>query len=142
MIIPVYVNLFGPNQFPGSLSAVVGSTYSWVGSALTASTKTFKFSLTGYPDIVDANFRAVWTTENTSSWIRLVHFEDGPSNITQIVEIQGTGSQNPANQVADITTAIHNLIVGGTNKNLGFQLKDDGTNAWRIYEIRLELNFG
>ena len=141
MIIPVFVNLFGPNQFPGSLSQAVGSTYGWVGSALTASTKAFKFALANYPDVVDATFRAVWTTENISSWIRLVHCDDGPVNITQITEIQGNGSLNPANQVVDITTSLHNLIVGGINKNLGFQLKDDGTNAWRIYEVRLEMNF-
>lgn len=135
---PLFVQLFGPVQDEGSLYAAVGPQWGWPPSALSANTKTFHFQH-GLGWARSAVFKVIWTTPNTDTYIRLLSMDDGPSNLSGIFQIQGTGRGEPDNQGADFTAYYNQLVANRQYKHLGFQLWDDGTNPARIYEVRLEI---
>ena len=139
---PEFAQLFGPVQDAGSwLGNPIAGQWSWIGSATTASTKTFEFQL-GFPSLSLAMWRVIWRTNSVYQYAGLFHMDNGPSNITQIAQMTGDGTGNPANQALDVTTALNTLITNQTYKNIGFRVWGDSTpSAMRIYEVRLELTW-
>jgi len=138
MSTPQFVQLFGPVQNEGSLFVAQGPNWHWPGAATTASTKTFNFQFK-FPRLMLATYRVIWATPNTNTYISLLQCDDGPTNISNLLQIQGNGSGNPTNSAVDITSALNQLVTNGVYKTLGFQLWDDGVSPARIYEVRLEL---
>lgn len=135
--LPVAYQLFGPVQHDGREVNTYGSTYVFIGDALTASTKVFPFQ--SMPLVEKATWKHVWTPNNTAAYVRLIHADNGPSNITQIVAVQSNGSSTPTVETVDITNDFNSLVVAGVEKQIGFQVKDDGVNESSIYESRIEL---
>ena len=117
-----------------------GMTYVFIGDALTPSTKWFPFSQ-GFPLVESAIWKHTWTPNDVNTYVRLVHMDNGPKNITPIVEIQSNGSVLPVVETVDFTSAMNELIVAKVDKHLGFQVKDDGSSSSSIYESRLEIVF-
>jgi hypothetical protein len=140
----VPIQLFGPVQSNGANIQTLPTTYAFPGSALTASTKTFDFELNGgFPPVIFAVWRLIWTPGvTTANFMRLVHFDDGPVNVTQIVEIGGVSSSTPRNDAVEITTALNALITAGVRKNIGFQVKGNNSTSTTLYESRLEITYG
>lgn len=139
MTLPLFVQLFGPVQNEGSLVTSIGPTWQWPGAATTASTKTFEFQL-GFPIPVWVRWIVLWRTQTVNQYVRLVHADDGPSNITQIAQIQGTGRGEPDDSVMNVTVPFQTLVAAGQHKHLGWQLWGDG-NPIQIYEVRLEIGW-
>lgn len=140
MILPVTYQLFGPAHTTSSaLTAITGSSV-FVGLALTSSTQLLRFS-EGLPPVRRAFLRVVWSSRNTANYIRLIHCDDGPTNLTTMKILQGNGSMFPANQGIDITSEFNDLITLGVNKNIGFQVGGDGLNQWTLYEVQIEVEY-
>jgi hypothetical protein len=140
LALPVTYQLFGPIQADGKEENSYGTTYVFIGDALTASTKWFPFSK-GFPLVESAIWKHIWTPNDGKTYVRLVHMDNGPANVTPIVEIQSNGSTSPVVETVDFTSAMNELILARVDKHLGFQVKDDGSSSSSIYESRLEIVF-
>ena len=116
------------------------ATYVFIGDALTPSTKWFPFSR-GFPRVESAIWKHTWTPNDANTYVRLVHMDNGPDNITQIGEIQSNGSTSPVVETLDFTSVMNELIVAKVDKHLGFQVRDNGSSSSSIYESRLEIVF-
>lgn len=140
MAVPFTVNLFGPVQRSGSLFVPVGPQWTFPPDALSASTKTINFQ-DGFPPAIRAIWKVMWTTVNTGTYIGLFEMDDGPSNILQWHQFQGSGRGLPDSSGVDVTAIFNDRINAKQYKHLGFQCWDDGINPARIYEARLEIVF-
>lgn len=140
MIVPSFIQLFGPVQFAGALNTHVGGTFTFPGAALTASTAMLRFDM-GLAPVAFAQWVVVWTPINPIAAIRLVHFDDGPQNIVEMARIQGQNSATPLNKRAVVTEQINWLVDGRVKKNIGFQVQDDNVSNWTLFEVCLELHF-
>jgi hypothetical protein len=137
--IPFTINLFGPAQGSGALSATLPSSPAFLGQALTASTK-FLMMSHGFPEVLQARFVVVWTPTNLNSKIRLVHFADGPTDMQTIVDIPAPdASGQPRASGADVTAALNALVAAKVNRHVGFQGLGGGSVT--INEVRLEVVF-
>ena len=140
LALPVTYQLFGPVQADGKEENTYGTTYVFIGDALTASTKWFPFSQ-GLPPVQSAVWKHEWTPNDIGTSVRLVHMDNGPANITPIAEVQSDGSMTPVVESIDFTKVMNELIAAKVDKHLGFQVKDDGASSSSIYESRLEVVF-
>lgn len=139
-IVPTNIQLFGPAQTPSSVIADTAASPKWVGMALSGSTHRFPFSTPMAP-VSSARLLVLWASRNTANYVQLVTADDGPSNITEIVRVQGNGSMGPSVQGVDITAQLNALIAAGVDKHLGFRIGGDGINQWVLYEVQLEINY-
>lgn len=135
--------LFGPNPF-GVQQTFGTNEFLWVGHALTPSTSLFNFHL-GMPLAERAFWRMDWLPNGGPGSVctRLVHFDDGPLNITEICRIDGReGDNNPWNSGMDFTAAYNALVIGRIRKNIGYQLYGALGNIkpTTIYLARLEID--
>lgn len=140
MIIPTNINLFGPAQTAQSVVADVAAAPKWVGLALSGSTHRFPFSA-GVAPVGSARLLVLWAPRNTTNYVRLVAFDDGPTNIVEIARVQGNGNMGPSVQGIAITDQLNALRANGVDKQLGFQIGGDGVNQWVLYEVQLEINY-
>lgn len=138
MIIPIVYQMFGPVQADGGEENMYNTAYTFIGNALSANTKVFPFSM-GLPFAVKATWRHIWTPNSNQTFVRLVHMDGGPTNITQIVEVQSGGTATPVVEIRDFTGAFNDLVTAKIDKQIGFQVKDNNTLTSTIYESRLEI---
>lgn len=140
------VQLFGPIQHDGRELNTYGTTYVFIGDALSANTKWFHFSEAGYPKAKSVIWKHIWTPQHSSACVRLVHADNGPTNVTEIVDSCSPGGETtPKRYDFDITSAFNTLVEGGVDKQIGFQQKDSlccGNSASSVYESRLEIIWG
>lgn len=142
-VFPFVIDLYGPqSQEAFSLVGPSTTTYIFPGSALSSST--FEFYQYMTPIVRYAVWQVVWTPVNTGVGIRLVKFDAGPSGITQISEITGkTGG--PRNDSEDVTAAMQAIMAGlvaappGVHKQIGHQLKGDGSTGAKVYMSRVSM---
>lgn len=131
--------LFGPIPHTGSAwtqGATVG--YEWPGAALSASTVWFPFDRVTWREAAAVRWQLVWTPNDASNGIRLVHLDPGPLNITQLAEFTGSASGSPIHQTIEITAAFNALIAGGVEKYIGNQITATATGP-TLYSSRLEI---
>lgn len=140
MIYPTPYHLFGPAQTTNSQINGITGAPQFVGIALTGSTYPFNFHKS-IPYADKAFLRVLWASRNINNYVRLVAFDDGPSNIVEIARVQGNGSMSPNNQGVDFTAAFNTLVTAGIRKNIGFQVGGDGINQWTIQAVRMEIDY-
>jgi hypothetical protein len=140
--LPANYQLFGPVQEEGALRGKIGSTWWFPPVAFTASTKRFDFSI-GYPRAGTALWRLIWKPGDggEASIARLVHMDDNSGNITEIARINGQSQYLLSHDAVYVTNQINELVDAKVNKNIGYQMQDNGVNEWTIYESRLEINW-
>lgn len=145
--VPVSIDLYGPqSQEAFSLVGPTAATYAFPGSALTSSS--FEFYAGIDVRVLYAVWHVIWTPTNAAAGIRLVQFDPGPTNIEQISEITGV-TGGPRNDSALITSEIQTVINGvddltvgvGPHKQVGHQLKGNGSVAAKVYVSRLSIVF-
>lgn len=134
-----FVQLFGPVQNEGSLFQVPGGGWHHPGAATSTSYKTFWFNR-AWQRITWAALKIEWIPNHQGNSLRLIHADDGPSNITTIAEVAGSNNTNPAAAAFNVTAALQALARGGRPKHLGWQMRSSGGNRQvRIYQIHLEI---
>lgn len=67
--------------------------------------------------------------------------DESAANLTEICQIPPNAAQAPIVTGCNITTVFNALIVGAQKKHIGFQTKDNGIDAWSLYESRLEISW-
>lgn len=137
--VPFNIQLFGPAHAADAVSDVASSP-KWIGSVLSNSTYWLEMSH-GLAELAKARFTVFWTPRNTANYVRLVHADNGPSNIVEIARIQSNGLMTPTGQAVDVTAAMNALIAAGVDKHIGFQVGGDGVNQWTMNNVRLEMIF-
>jgi hypothetical protein len=138
------INLFGPEPraygTPEALECHPGTEYGWQGSALTASTRRVFFDQ-GLSSARLVVWRLVWMPRVERAAVRLIHMEDGPTNIVQLAEVVAEpGKLGPV--VApqrDVTAEFNALVRAGTPKHLGHQAKGNGDQGPIIFSSSLEV---
>lgn len=118
-------DLNGPNGGTGlSISSTAGS-YVFLGDALTAHTEQFWFDQ--FPErwrpVLLAKWRLVWTPNDPSNGMRLIHADSGPSNVVEIHEFTGLSDVNPIISEYDLTTEFNSLIGSPDWKTIAHQGK-------------------
>lgn len=140
------IMLYGPEcRAASALTASTSGTYGFQGDALSASTAFLLGGTTG--TVIGCFWQVVWTPNNASCGIRLISADAGPTNITQIAELTGSGSATPLNDGAYVAAATMQALydftagqaVGGSPKTLGFQTKGNGSVAPVIYMVRVQV---
>lgn len=130
-------DLFGPVQggfrsdwtpFGGALCEQATVTWSFVGQALSANIKRFRFDL-GLDFVEDARWVTTWVGYSANNQVRLVHFDDGPTNVTEICVITNPGLSTPISQPVVIKDALNALRTAGVYKSIGFQVRGDALFA-------------
>jgi len=116
-----------------------GGVYAFTGAALSSSAWLWvPFNMTA--KIENAKISIGWTTNNIGNKIRLVHFDDGPKNIVQIVELVGGGTGKPINSVADITSALRSLQKDqSVFKHIGFQTLKINATVYTLHRVNIEI---
>lgn len=137
--IPMTFNLFGPVQFEGANKGYTRPEWSFIGSALSSSTKLLWLSH-GFPCVANARWLVIWNPGSSNNKIRLISFDSGPSNITEIGVINGKDVNTPLAQAILIKDHLNDLVDNRINKHIGFQVSGDGT-GYIIYESRVEIVF-
>lgn len=113
-----------------------GAVWAWPGAALTASVTTLHAGLGEY-SLVAACWVLAWdpaTAGSSPTGVRLIHADDGPSNITEIARIDATYATTPRRSSVDILDALRGVLSSGaTHKHIGHQTFGNGQNGPRIY---------
>lgn len=135
------LHFFGP--IAGLGYAVPDGTGNGVYAFLTGTTASASNHnpLGGTARILRARFHVVWAANTTANKIRLVHADDGPTNITQLAEFTSTNG-GVASNFADVQDALTTLMDGlTTKKNLLFQVDKQNTTTLTLYEVGIEFQF-
>ncbi len=133
-----FLNFAGPS-YPSGFSGVNSSTYTWNGAALSNNVSTFRFDFQPGKTLRFARLLCVWTPNSSGAGIKILHMDDGPTNLTDIAECPHSGQTTPIVSAVDITASINTLISNGSKKHLGWQSKSNGVTPPTIYKISLEL---
>ena len=129
-------------QDPDFIDATNVSGSTWptgnLGSAFSATTRTFHFQ--HMPEtIVFARFLVIWWPTQYSI-ARLIHMDDGPTNITHMTAVDNTGTGGTAAvDSIDITSVLETLRAAGVAKHLGVQAAAAVPNTTKIGAVRLEI---
>jgi len=122
-----------------------GGNFQWPGTALTANTfKMYIQHMVG-KQIKFAAWRVVWNPSTVNGGgttaIRLVNFDDGPSNIVEMARFDSPagGYNSPRVETVNVTTALQNAINGGIEKQFGHQTAGTGSSGCLIYGSWLDV---
>lgn len=132
------VHFAGPS-YPSGFGGVNSTVYAWNGAALSNNVSTFRFDFQTGKTLRFARLLCVWTPNSAQAGIKLLHMDDGPSNLTDLAECPHAGQITPIVSAVDITSALNALIANGVKKHLGWQSKSNGVTPPTIYKISLEL---
>lgn len=123
---------------------VSGAQFAWPGSALTASTTTVYFNFSPKRPITYARWVVAWNPNTGASptGLRLVHADDGPSNVTEIARITGMNYFQPRVDAVDVTATMQSLSDGASYKHIGHQTFGNGMNGCLIYSSVLLVVWG
>jgi hypothetical protein len=134
------VQLYGPTPIGQTLQP--NSPFAWMppDAALTASTQTLWFNA-GLGPFTFVRWLLVWLAPNVNIHARLVSMDDGPTNLTQLAQIDAAadGAMGPHPAGVIVTDAFNQMMARGRYKHIGYQIWDDGVNHPTIYSSRLEL---
>jgi hypothetical protein len=87
-----------------------------------------------------ARFSVLHSGSNTGNGVRVVHADDGPTNITQIAEVLSDGGSSPIHSASDITTSIQALQKDQSIfKHLGFEYKKVNTTTYDLFRVGVEI---
>lgn len=138
--------LFKNSQDPlrGTVSM---SQWEWPGVALTANTSRFSADYLSGAVLQRASWVVVWnpmypgeeTSEKTG--VRLVNFDNGPKNISEISSIRpvsGVLAKSPRVDVRSVTDNFNKMISNGISKQVGNQTIGNGKNGCLIYASWIE----
>lgn len=131
--------LIGPAPGTGFDVADTSSAYAFMTGTTANSIADWLF--VGTSRIKFARWRAIWGTNNTGNKVRLVHFDDGPANITQIDEFVSDGTGNPENDAVDVTTTLQALQDGILDKSIAIQVLCVNGTVYTIYKMALEITY-
>lgn len=123
--------------------------WQWPGLALTANTSRFSADLLQDAKIVAVRWVLVWNPKMIDSEkfsaVRLVNFDNGPTNIVEIAVIKSKVDKNystPRVDVIDVTKEFKLLLENRVTKQIGHQtMSTTGTSVW-IYGSWLEIIWG
>lgn len=135
IFVPVTYLLTGPNPV-GVFSGTAPANYAFAGNALSASSQRFSVNY-GTPRVEIAVFTVVWTSGSLSNRIELVSADDGPTNITQLVEVSPASAASPIVTDAIVTTQLDNLAQAGVFKQLLWRIKGGG--SYTIYKVHVDV---
>lgn len=131
----------GPNTYNTVDQADTGGAYQSLGAALSSS-YILLFELGDVGKIFKARWVVIWASDNSDNKTRLIHADDGPTNITEIAEVQSNGSGNPIVSAVDVTAEFQALQASvSTYKNIGLQTSKENGSSLRYYAVRLELTY-
>lgn len=82
-----------------------------------------------------------WIPRNTNTIVRVINFDNGPTNIVEMGRMNSNGSMTPSCQAMDLTSQFLQLKLNQVGKHIGFQIADDGVNPWTLYEVQLEVTY-
>lgn len=120
-----------------------GTVWAFPGNALTASTTRMEFDW--MPPIESARWVIAWNPNTGASptGVRLIHFDDGPNNITHITQITACCTVSPIGSanVTDVTAALQSLQAAGVMKNIGHQTIGNGGNGPMIYSSEIHIKW-
>lgn len=124
-----------------------GSTFAFPGDALSASTFKMHFDkLAEGRRVKYARWILVWTPRTVAGGgataVRLVMFDDGPSNIVvagRIGSPVGVSSQSPRTDQVDVTDVLNDAIAAGNYKQFGHQTAGTGSSGCYIYSSSVEI---
>ena len=131
--------LIGPAPGTGFDVADTSSAYAFMTGTTANSIADWLF--VGTSRIKFARWRAIWGTNNTGNKVRLVHFDDGPANITQIDEFVSDGTGNPENDAVNVTTTLQALQDGILDKSIAIQVLCVNGTVYTIYKMALEITY-
>jgi hypothetical protein len=129
--------IIGPVPGAGLDVADNGGTYGFM--TATSSNSIAAWQFVGTSRIKYARWRCIMGSTNTGNKARLVHFDDGPANITQIAEVVSNGAGTPVNSAVDVTNTLAALQDGVLDKNIGVQFASVNTTTFTVYKQALEL---
>lgn len=116
-----------------------GASYVFPGTALSANVSVLHadkpMKLLTY-----ARWVLAWNPNTGASptGVRLIHADQGPSNIVQIAEFRATNKNTPKVDGIEITNELNALISAGLWKQLGHQTFGNGANGALIYSSVIE----
>jgi hypothetical protein len=119
----VFIDLFTEPRQSHAVVGPGGSTWVWPGTALSAHVQTLWFS-TGQPTASWVRAVIIWNPRgNAANGVRVLHMDDGPTNLTALFEATGRTESTPVVDAGAITTEWNALVTGLTSKHLGWQTK-------------------
>lgn len=139
-VIPVTYQLFGPAHAADGVTSNHGWTWKAPGSCFTCSTQWFPFEH-NLPTPISVRFMLCWIPRNTNTIVRVINFDNGPTNIVEMGRMNSNGSMTPSCQAMDLTSQFLQLKLNQVGKHIGFQIADDGVNPWTLYEVQLEVTY-
>lgn len=132
MLLPSVIN---------GISANNATVWSWNGAALSNSVVTMRWDFQPQKEIRFARLICVWTPQHSASKVRLIHMDDGPTNITEIAQCASGGEATPIVSGADITADLNALRSGGVKKHLGWQTQGNGSTQFLVYKVAIEIDY-
>jgi len=135
-------NLFGPDTYQDIDQAGTSSVYAWPGGSLSSSTSP-QLALGGGARIAYAVWSVQYQSNNIGNATRLVHFDSGPTNITEITAFATDPAPGtPVNFSVDVTSALQALQDSLTVlKGFGWQTLCVNTTALRYFSVRLIVTY-
>jgi hypothetical protein len=142
--------LFKNSQNPLA-GTVPGANWAWPGTALSANTHRLHANYLASATLRFARWVLVWNPQVTDpvtfspTGVRLVKFDDGPTNIEEVAAVrspQGTTYATPRVDAVDVTSALQQIVSALTTKQIGQQTFGNGQNGCLIYGSWLELVWG
>lgn len=132
-----FVDFFGPeSRHSFAMREVFGPELRHPGSALTASTRHFRFDLEGR-SFSHVELIVVWTPQTPASGLQLFMADDGPSQIETIVHVKGEARSTPIPKRFDVTETFNRLVREKKRKHVGFRVQGDGIHPPIIYHVGL-----
>jgi hypothetical protein len=128
------MQLFGPVQSNGCISQVPPDDWWFPETVVSASTKQLRCDYR-LNFLLACKWNVVCIPSGNS--IRLVHFDDGPSNITEIAQVT-----SPSTSAVTLSAWIelNGLISAGKYKQIGYQIKKGpSANELAILDVHLNM---
>jgi hypothetical protein len=135
-LVDVVMPVQGNARAAEALKGVQANTiWVWPGSALSASVSTQFFQFPR-PAAAYVRWLLVWTPNgNAANGVRVVHADDGPTNLVTIAEFTGRTEATPVVDGLDVTATWNALIAGQVQKHIGLQLRGNPIVFRSTFEI-------
>lgn len=141
-VLPVSYQLFGP-EHRGYIGQQ-GPSWQMPDTANSSSIKPFYFEM-GMPSMRWATWVMIWQPgQNGTSKTRLIMMDTGGpgyGNWEELHVFEGPANRGPMVSGVDLTDKFQKLVDDKVSKYIGFQMWDDGTNPYTLWESRIETNW-
>ncbi|RPJ28030.1 MAG: hypothetical protein EHM33_05990 [Chloroflexi bacterium] len=138
----IYIDLY-QNSYSPIVGSVSGGDWAFPGVALTANTKSFLGNFLQGRQLIYARWVLAWNPNTTTSptGVRLVYFDDGPTNIVEFARNEEASRISPMVGGAFVTSTFQYLVNNGLYKHVGQQTYGNGSNGALIYSSIIELAY-